>query len=126
LTVAFYSDLYRHFGIFRSAPAFYQLSMAFLRRASATIIAQATECSAWLPVNYRDGADSCWPAGRCEYSPFCPLRILLVHGDVAASQLQTIASSAIHFTQDLRTPVTIDPVVTRATQLTALADGASA
>lgn len=91
LTVAFYGDLYRHFGLFRSVPAFYQLSMAFLRQASAAIIAQAKD---QLGLSARHLPEmaliAVGPAGRCEYSPFCPLQILLVHGKVAASRLQTI------------------------------------
>ncbi len=114
LTVAFYNDLYRHFGHFRSAPAFYQLSMTFLRRSSAAIIAQAID---------RLGPDAghlpevtliaVGPAGRGEYSPFCPLQILLVHGDVAASHLQTISlfSDALHAGFEAA-GLAVDPVVT--------------
>jgi CBS domain-containing protein len=114
LTVAFYSDLYRHFGIFRSAPAFYQLSMTFLRRASTTIIAQTTEqlglTASHLPEMTLIAVG---PAGRCEYSPFCPLQILLVHDEVAVSQLQTIDRfcHTLHAGFEVAGLV-IDPVVT--------------
>ncbi len=91
LTVAFYSDLYRHFGMFRSAPAFYQLSMTYLREASATIIARATKC---LGPDARHLPEmaliAVGPAGRSEYSPFCRLQILLVHGETAGTQLRNI------------------------------------
>jgi signal-transduction protein with cAMP-binding, CBS, and nucleotidyltransferase domain len=91
LTVAFYDDLYRHFGHFRSAPAFYQLSMAYLQEAGAAIIAQATD---QLGAEARHLPElaliAVGPAGRGEYSPCCPLQILLVHEDAAATQLQTI------------------------------------
>lgn len=91
LTVAFYSDLYRHFGIFRSVPAFYQLSMTFLRKASAAIIARAAEQSGpgagALP---EIALIAVGPAGRGEYTPFCPLQILLVHGEAAGSQLRSL------------------------------------
>lgn len=91
LTVAFYGDLYRHFGRFRSAPAFYQLSMAFLRQASATIIARAKDelgtDSHELPEM---ALIAVGPAGRSEYSPFCQLQILLVHGEAGGAQLQAI------------------------------------
>lgn len=91
LTTTFYCELYRHFGHFHSTQAFYQLSMAFLKRASAAIIAQTTDklgpsaCS--LPEIALIAVGS---AGRCEYSPFSQLQILLVHGDASESQLQTI------------------------------------
>ena len=91
LTDAFYSDLYRHFGMFRSAPAFYQLSMTYLREASATIIARATKC---LGPDARHLPEmsliAVGPAGRSEYSPFCRLQILLVHGETAGTQLRNI------------------------------------
>ena len=91
LTVAFYDDLYRHFGRFRSAPVFYQLSMGFLCRTSATIIARAASQlgpeAAPLPEL---SLIAVGPAGRGEYSPFCPLQILLVHGEIDSAQLQTL------------------------------------
>lgn len=91
LTVSFYSDLYRHFGMFQSAPAFYQLSMGFLNRAGAAIIARATEqlgpAADALPEM---ALIAVGPAGRFEYSPFCLLQFLLVHGEAAESQLQSI------------------------------------
>ena len=91
LTGAFYGELYRYYGLFRSAPAFYQLSMAFLRRTSAAIVARAEE---QLGPDSRELPEmeliAVGPAGRFEYSPFCPLQILLVHGEAAGSQLRTI------------------------------------
>ena len=91
LTVAFYSDLYRHFGIFSSAPAFYQLSMEFLSRASATLITRATEQlgpdAGTLPEM---ALIAVGPAGRSEYSPFCRLQLLLVHGRATEQQLRSI------------------------------------
>lgn len=114
LTTTFYSNLYRHFGHFHSTPAFYQLSMAFLKRASAAIILQATDklglsaCS--LPELSLIAVGS---AGRCEYSPFSQLQILLVHGDASESQLQTI----VQFCETLHAGfeaagLSIDPMVT--------------
>jgi signal-transduction protein with cAMP-binding, CBS, and nucleotidyltransferase domain len=91
LAVAFYGDLYRHFGLFRSAPAFYQLSMAFLRQAVTTIFARAADQLGQDSHELPEMAlIAVGPAGRAEYSPFCPLQILLVHGEAAGSQLQTI------------------------------------
>lgn len=91
LTGAFYSELYRHFRHFSSAPAFYQLSMAFLHQLSATIIAHATDQLGLFARHLPEMTlIAIGPAGRCEYSPFCPLQLLLVHGEVTESQLQTI------------------------------------
>ena len=114
LTGAFYSVLYRHFGHFSSAPAFYQLSMDFLHRLSATIIAQATNQLGLFARHLPEMTlIAIGPAGRCEYSPFCPLQLLLVHGEVAESQLQTIDlfCHALH-TGFEETGLFIDPEVT--------------
>ncbi|GAC1468429.1 MAG: hypothetical protein PVSMB11_04070 [Desulfuromonadaceae bacterium] len=114
LTVAFYNDLYRYFGLFRAVPAFYQLSMTFLRQASAAIIAQATEQLGLVAGHLPEMTlIAVGPAGRCEYSPFCPLQILLVHGEVAASQRQTIElfCHALHAGFE-DAGLAVDPVVT--------------
>lgn len=91
LTVNFFDDLYRHFSQFRSAPAFYQLSTAFLRRISATIIRMATDQleaeGGSLP---RMALIAVGPAGRCEYSPCCQLQMLLVHEETTPPQLRTL------------------------------------
>lgn len=114
LTAAFYDDLYRHFDRFRSVPAFYQLSTAFLRRTSAAIIAQTTD-QLGLPAGHLPemALIAVGPAGRCEYSPFCPLQILLVHGEVPASRLPTI-DLFCHTLHDgfEAAGLAVDPVVT--------------
>ncbi|HXE96082.1 MAG TPA: putative nucleotidyltransferase substrate binding domain-containing protein [Dongiaceae bacterium] len=91
LTVAFYSDLYRHFGQFHSAPVFYQMSMSFLRQTSAAVVTQAT-AQLGLPAGHLPelAMIAVGAAGRCEYSPFSPLQVLLVHGEATASQLRNI------------------------------------
>ncbi|MFA7402416.1 MAG: putative nucleotidyltransferase substrate binding domain-containing protein [Pelobacteraceae bacterium] len=91
LTASFYSGLYHYFDTYHSAPAFYQLSMAFLRQASAAIVAQATDQLGPAAGNLPEMTlIAVGPAGRAEYSPFCSLQILLVHGEVAASHHETI------------------------------------
>lgn len=91
LTGAFYGELYSYYGLFRSAPAFYQLSMAFLRRTTAAIVARAED---QLGPDSRELPEmeliAVGPAGRFEYSPFTPLQMLLVHGEAAGSQLRTL------------------------------------
>ncbi len=90
LTGAFYGSLYRHFGLFHSATAFYQLSMDFLRTASNAIVAHVIS---QLGTDARHLPElaliAVGPAGRCEYSPFCPLQILLVHTEVTPEQFPT-------------------------------------
>lgn len=99
LTISFYSGLYRHFSIFNSVPVFYETSMTFLREASTAIIGQAAaelgDSACTLP---EFALIAVGPAGRYEYSPFCSLQILLVHGDATAAQLQAIDlfSRALH------------------------------
>lgn len=113
LTSAFYDDLYRHFGHFRSPPAFYQLSMAFLSRASAAISARAAEQLEAAGDHLPEMAlIAVGPAGRLEYSPFCRLQILLVHGG-AAAQTEGIAlfCDALH-TGFESAGIAVDPEVT--------------
>jgi signal-transduction protein with cAMP-binding, CBS, and nucleotidyltransferase domain len=91
LTVAFYQELYSYFELFRSPPAFYQLSMSFLRQVSATIVTLTAEQFGTLSRNLPKMAlFAVGAAGRGEYSPFAPLQILIVHEKAASSQLQSI------------------------------------
>jgi signal-transduction protein with cAMP-binding, CBS, and nucleotidyltransferase domain len=91
LTVAFYSDLYRHFGHFRSAPVFYKMSISFLQQISAIIIELTKEQIGTYAGHLPEIAlIAVGPAGRCEYSPFCQLQLLLLHKEVPAAQLQTL------------------------------------
>lgn len=77
----FYSSAYDFFGVNRSAPAFYQLSDEFLRAVSGAVIACARrrlgEVADRLPPM---AVIALGPAGRNEFSPFCRLQLLLVHG----------------------------------------------
>ena len=91
LTNAFYSDLYRHFVHFRSAPLFYQLSMAFLRRACVAVKRLAIDQLGLFARHLPETTIiAIGPAGRGEYSPSCRLQILIVHEEAAPSQLQTL------------------------------------
>jgi CBS domain-containing protein len=114
LALSFYSDLYRHFGTFHSVPAFYQLSMRFLSRASTAIIARAMEhlgpVAAILPEM---ALIAVGPAGRSEYSPFCQLQLLLVHDKASGPQLEGIDlfCQALHAGFEAA-GLAIDPAVT--------------
>ena len=91
LTVSFYDKLYHHMGLFHSAPAFYQMSMAFLRQVSSSLVNHASEqlgiFAKRLPAL---SLVALGPAGRFEYSPFCPLQLMMVHGDADASERETL------------------------------------
>ena len=79
LTSDFYGELYHQLDLFHSAPAFYQGSMTFLRQISAALVRSAarqleSEAGHVPPVVLM----ALGPAGRCEYSPFCPLQLALL------------------------------------------------
>jgi CBS domain-containing protein len=92
LTVQYYDLLYRHTDAFHSAPAFYQKSIEFMRMLSAAIMIHSTErlgpLGQYLP---KVALIAVGPAGRCEYSPFCTLQLLLVHEEVDTSQVEAIS-----------------------------------
>jgi signal-transduction protein with cAMP-binding, CBS, and nucleotidyltransferase domain len=114
ISSAFYSNLYRHFEQFCSVSVFYQLSMAFLQNFSAAIITQATnELGLFARHLPEISLVAVGPAGRCEYSCFTPLQLLLVHGEVPATHRQTINlfSHTLHAGFE-DAGVHIDPVIT--------------
>lgn len=114
LTASFYDHLYRHFGLFHSVPAFYQLSMTFLQKTSGAIIAQATaeigQSARTLPELTLIAVG---PAGRGEYSPFCVLQLLLVHGEVTPSQQEAIGRFCASLQKGFEAAgLTLDPTIT--------------
>jgi len=114
LTVRYYDALYRHMDAFHSAPAFYQRSMEFVQMLSTAIMAHSKEQIGLLDRQLPKMAlVAVGPAGRCEYSPFCQLQLLLVHEEVTASQLQTInmVCHKLHAGFEA-TGLNIDPVIT--------------
>jgi hypothetical protein len=83
LTATFYAGLYDHIAIHHSAPAFYQFSLLFLQalagsvcRYSHTILGDSF---ARIPEM---ALIALGPAGRQEFTPFCRLQFMLVHGPV--------------------------------------------
>jgi len=92
LTSEYYAVLYRHLEAFHSAPAFYQKSMDFMSTLSRAIMTRCTEQLGPLAGQLPQMAlVALGPAGRCEYSPFCQLQLLVVHEEASASQLQAIS-----------------------------------
>ena len=113
LTSEYYAVLYRHMEAFHSAPAFYQKSMGFMSVLSRAIMARSTEqlgpLARQLPTMVLVALG---PAGRCEYSPFCQLQLLVVHEEASTSQLEAInqCCHALH-TGFEEIGLTINPVI---------------
>lgn len=81
LTTDFYSDTYTYFATHHSAPAFYQASSAFLQALAGAVRRYAENRMGALSRHIpRIGLIALGPAGRQEFSPFCPLQLMIVHG----------------------------------------------
>lgn len=110
----FYTELYRHMELFQAAPAFYQMSMACLNRVSSTLITYAMDQLGLFAERMpKIALLALGPAGRSEFTPFCPLQLMLVHGDTDASGIETLNlfSHILHSGFE-ETGLRIDPVVT--------------
>jgi CBS domain-containing protein len=114
LTAVFFRNLYRQFDLLHSAPAFYHGSMSFLRQICAVLVqhtlTQLGRAAVHLP---QISLVALGPAGRCEYSPFCPLQVVLMHADTTAAERETV----VYFGQILHSGfealgLHIDPIVT--------------
>jgi hypothetical protein len=83
LTTTFFAGLYDHIDIHHSAPVFYQFSLLFLQALAGSVsrysYTMLGDSSARLPELALIGLG---PAGRQEFTPFCPLQFMLVHGPV--------------------------------------------
>ena len=113
LTSEYYAVLYRHMETFHSAPAFYQKSMDFMSMLSRAIMARSAEQLGSLARQLPTMAlVALGPAGRCEYSPFCQLQLLVVHEKASVPQLETISQycHALHAGFE-EIGLTIDPVI---------------
>lgn len=97
----FYSASYALFGRSRSARAFYGLGEEFLRALSGTVIALAGKKLGPLADRLPQLAlFALGPAGRHEFSPFCRLQFLLLHGEIDPShaELLGLLGCALHET----------------------------
>jgi signal-transduction protein with cAMP-binding, CBS, and nucleotidyltransferase domain len=80
-TNAYYTVLYDHVGSHRSAPAFYQASSAFLKALAGAVLRYVEKSHGLFSRHIpKVGLIALGPAGRQEFSPFCPLQLMLVHG----------------------------------------------
>jgi signal-transduction protein with cAMP-binding, CBS, and nucleotidyltransferase domain len=114
LATNFFAGLYEHSVIHRSAPAFYQLSHLFLQaltgsisRYSYTLLGDSSDQIPELALI------ALGPAGRQEFSPFCPLQFLLVHEQAGEVEAELINRFASHLHQGFQAcGLLVDEVVT--------------
>jgi signal-transduction protein with cAMP-binding, CBS, and nucleotidyltransferase domain len=83
----FFAVLYEHCATHRAAPAFYQFSILLLQALAGSIsrlsLTMLGSSAASMPET---ALIALGPAGRQEFSPFCPLQFLLVHGPVGDAE----------------------------------------
>lgn len=109
-----YTIIYRQIDRFRSAPAFYSAGMRILEQLCTGLFGMVLD-----RLNLRAGdlppvaLIALGPAGRHEYSPWCPLQLMLAHGDATPAQQKTIllAGSMLHEGLE-QVGLWVDPVVT--------------
>ena len=87
LTTTFFAGLYDHIAIHHSAPAFYQFSLLFLQALAGSVsrysYTMLGDSSARMPEL---ALVALGPAGRQEFTPFCPLQFMLVHGQAGDAE----------------------------------------
>src|SRR5450759_1439504 len=87
LTTTFFAGLYDHIAIHHSAPAFYQFSILFLQALAGSVsrfsYTMLGDSSARMPEL---ALVALGPAGRQEFTPFCPLQFMLVHGQAGDAE----------------------------------------
>ena len=99
LTTIFFAGLYNHSAFYHSAPTFYQFSILFLQALAGSVSRCAYtmlgDSSARMP---KLALIALGPAGRQEFSPFCPLQLMLVHGpaDDAENELIQRFATLLH------------------------------
>lgn len=91
ITTKFYSGIYAHVRIFNSPTAFYQQSSYFLNVIAETILDLSRKRLGLLERHLPEHAlIALGPAGRMEFSPFCPLQIMLVCCHANALEMESI------------------------------------
>jgi signal-transduction protein with cAMP-binding, CBS, and nucleotidyltransferase domain len=89
---AFYAELYDHFGCYGSSTAFYHLSTLFLHELTGSLHRYTLQrlgpsgerLPGMMPM-------ALGPAGRREFSPFCPLQLALVSGEAVDGDQEGIS-----------------------------------
>lgn len=91
LTESYYQILYTHVSQFYSATAFYEKSSQLLTVLASTILRISQERLGLLARNLPQLAlIALGTAGRQEYSPFCPLQLMLLHPPVSGIGLEAV------------------------------------
>jgi signal-transduction protein with cAMP-binding, CBS, and nucleotidyltransferase domain len=92
LVTVFFAGLYEHVDIHHSAPAFYEFSTLFLQALSGSISRYAHTALGQLDRQMPQvELIALGAAGRQEFSPFCPLQLLLVHGEAGAAEQEALS-----------------------------------
>ena len=90
-TIEFFAGLYEHIGIHHSALAFYEFSTRFLAALSLSVTRSAHRSLGLLDRQMPPTKlIALGPAGREEFSPFCPLQLMLVHGDAGDAEHEAL------------------------------------
>jgi signal-transduction protein with cAMP-binding, CBS, and nucleotidyltransferase domain len=95
LTALFYDGLYAHLAVHHSASAFYQYSTLFLQSLTRGVSRNSYNT---LGLSARQMPEmtliALGPAGRQEFSPFCPLQLMLIHSPAADGDAELISRFA--------------------------------
>ncbi|MBC8019068.1 MAG: hypothetical protein H7X83_11195 [Verrucomicrobia bacterium] len=92
LATAFFAGLYEHIGIHHSAPAFYEFSTLFLQALSGSINRYAHTTLGMLDRRMPSvKLIAMGSAGRQEFSPFCPLQLMFVHGEAGDAEHEALS-----------------------------------
>jgi signal-transduction protein with cAMP-binding, CBS, and nucleotidyltransferase domain len=78
--------------VYHSAPAFYDLSTLFLQALAGSVNRNAHTALGLLDRKLPQiKLITLGPAGRQEFSPFCPLQLMMVHGEAGATEQETLS-----------------------------------
>jgi len=92
LTRAYFDVLYDQFELFRSPQAFFQQSHALLVQLAGTLTRLAADRIGIMSRTLPDvELVVLGPAGRLEFSPFCPLQLVLVHGPASSADIEVLS-----------------------------------
>jgi signal-transduction protein with cAMP-binding, CBS, and nucleotidyltransferase domain len=114
LTTLFFAGLYDHVAMYHAAPAFYQFSMLFLQALAGSIsrysLTKLGDSFGQMPELTLIALG---PAGRQEFSPFCPIQFILVHGQIDDADAGLIHRFATLLHEGFKTcGLQVDEVVT--------------
>jgi signal-transduction protein with cAMP-binding, CBS, and nucleotidyltransferase domain len=92
LTMAYFTELYDHISIYQSVPTFYEFSTQLLHALCASINLYAHTALGLLDRKMPQvKLIALGSAGRQEFSPFCPLQLMLVHSEAGDAEHETLS-----------------------------------